>query len=105
MTLFSSLMVNNLMKKTPNDEIRRLGKEVNRFIREETSLKIAWIRKESHFGDSKFTQFLRGELLTISFTKFRNLMCTLRAGAPVAFDRWYNSWLKEFLTTHCCFMV
>ena len=52
----------------PDDIISRLGKEVDRFMREDADLPTTWVRSESHFGNS------------------------------TAFDRWYRDWFYKFLT-------
>lgn len=50
-------MAEKLMKNMPDEDIKRLGKEVDRFIREDANLGTEWIRSESHFGDHKFSDF------------------------------------------------
>jgi len=46
----------NMMEQMPDDDVRRLGVEVNRFITD-ANLSTAWLRKESHFGNAKFSNF------------------------------------------------
>lgn len=50
-------MAEKLMKNMPDEDINRLGKEVERFIREDANLTTAWVRTESHFGAGKFSAF------------------------------------------------
>lgn len=47
----------NMMKQQPDEDVNRLGQEVDRFIREDANLSTAWVRAESHFGDAKFSKF------------------------------------------------
>lgn len=47
----------NMMRQQPDEDVNRLGIEVERFIREDANLSTAWVRKESHFGDTKFSVF------------------------------------------------
>lgn len=50
-------MVENLKKQAPDADVQRLGEEVERYIREDANLSTAWVRTESHFGVTKFTDF------------------------------------------------
>lgn len=48
----------------PDQDVKRLGLEVARLLKEEANLTTAWVRTESHFGDEKFSAFKRGALTT-----------------------------------------
>lgn len=53
-------MAEKLLKNQPDEDVNRLGKEVDRFIREDANLSTTWVRTESHFGDHKFSDFKGG---------------------------------------------
>lgn len=53
-------MTEKLFENLSDEDIIGLGKEVERFIREDANLTTAWARTESHFGAGKFSLFKGG---------------------------------------------
>ena len=48
-------MAEKLFENQSDEDIVGLGREVERFIREDANLTTAWVRTESHFGAGKFS--------------------------------------------------
>lgn len=53
-------MAEKLFENLPDADISALGKEVDRFIKEDANLSTAWLRTESRFGATKFSAFKKG---------------------------------------------
>lgn len=52
--------MNKLSRNLFDPDIQSLGKEIERFIKEDANLSTEWVRSESHFGAEKFTLFKKG---------------------------------------------
>lgn len=61
---YSTYFMAKIKQIQPDQDVKRLGLEVARLLKEEANLTTAWVRTESHFGDEKFSAFKRGALTT-----------------------------------------
>ena len=72
----------------PEDLLRILGQEVEKLIKD-SHLSTAWVRKESHFGNTTFNNLKKGNLRRLNFDKVVHLTRCLFKGNPVAFRGWF----------------